>query len=321
MITVMEYRLRLLAGSVLALVSTAALVMAMDGLALGDTEKWLARAAGVALQVCLYLFARGSAGEKRLALVLLLVSVAATAAFMEYTWRQQQQATQQRQQVETASSWAVQQLQREVDELNRDIAMRLSLSERDTGSRYQTRGENRLDDELPGLKRQRDGKVADLQRLTVAPPAPPAGTVDAALADAPAPLRWAVFLGLALLLDGCAIMALATPRPQRPETAVSTGETAAEQGETDGETGGETVAEPVAAAMPAAPLAETTEDDPVQRVAQRIRAGHYGQQPVVRKILKEESIRHPVMKQVIELLMNEGALVKQGQKYQLVEVV
>ena len=82
----------------------------------------------------------------------LLVSVAATAAFMEYTWRQQQQATQQRQQVETASSWAVQQLQREVDELNRDIAMRLSLSERDTGSRYQTRGENRLDDELPALK-------------------------------------------------------------------------------------------------------------------------------------------------------------------------
>ena len=116
-------------------------------------------------------------------------------------------------------------------------------------------------------------------------------------------------------------MALATPRPQRAATGGVKGETVAEQGETAGETDGETVAEPVVAAMPAAPLAETTEDDPVQRVAQRIRAGHYGQQPVVRKILKEESIRHPVMKQVIELLMNEGALVKQGQKYQLVEVV
>ena len=316
--TTLDYYLRLLAGSVLALVSTAALVLALAGLVQSGTEQIMAMAAGISLQACLYLFARNNA-DRWISALLLAVSVAATVAFMEYAWQQQQAATATQQQQRNASSYRAQQLQRQIDDISQQISIRLQVSQRDTEGSYRTRGLTQLNDDIPRLTEQRETLLEQLATLTTAATAP-TGSMEAALSSAHWGFRIGVFVALALLLDYCAIRCLSTAKPERKKQEVIK----------EGRKPSAEAAKPEPALEPDAPennspeenrseLTVTEADPEVKRIAERVRSGSYGQKPIVRKIINEEGVRHPVVKQAFALLKAEGVLVKNGQRYELLE--
>ncbi len=310
--TIFDYYMRLLAGSILALVSTAALVLALAGLVQPGKEQIMAIAAGISLQACLYLFARNKA-DRWISALLLAVSVAATVAFMEYAWQQQQAETAMQQQQQSASSYRAQQLQRQIDDISQQISIRLQVSQRDTEGSYRTRGMTQLNDDIPRLTEQRETLLNQLANLTTGATTP-SGSMEAALGSAHWGFRIGVFIALALLLDYCAIRCLAT---EKSDVKKEERKPSAE------------AAKPEPALEPESPeeknlqenrLATVTEADPeVKRIAERVRSGSYGLQPIVRQIISEEGVRHPVVKQAFELLQDEGVLVKNGQRYELQE--
>ncbi|WP_257293663.1 hypothetical protein [Endozoicomonas sp. YOMI1] len=311
--TTLDYCLRLMAGSVLALVSTAALVLALAGLVQPGKEQIMAMAAGISLQACLYLFARNKA-DRWISALLLAVSVAATVAFMEYAWQQQQAATVMQQQQRNTSSYRAQQLQRQIDDISQQISIRLQVSQRDTEGSYRSRGLSQLNDDIPRLTEQRETLLQQLATLTTDTTAP-TGSMEAALGSAHWGFRVGVFIALALLLDYCAIRCLATVKPERKKQEVIK----------EGREPSAEAAKPEPALEPEItcenrPEPTVTEADPeVKRIAERVRSGSYGQQPIVRQIISEEGVRHPVVKQAFALLKAEGVLVKNGQRYELQE--
>ncbi|AMO55971.1 hypothetical protein GZ77_07295 [Endozoicomonas montiporae] len=333
--TILEYGTRILAGLVLAIVSTAALVLALAGMVSSPVEQGMAIAAGVALQICLYLFARNKK-DQWLSWVLLVVSVLATAAFMEYAWQQQRAGTVQQQQSATADNYVAQQLKQQIDDINRQMAIRLNVSERDTSGNFRTRGINQLDDEVSDLTEERNQLLSQLQEIETASATAPAGSMDAVVGNAPWLIRLVVFLALSLLLDYCTIRCLSTPMPERakkkkledteekksasteaakPETVLAEADSenadhpVEDKPEPTEETISETTIQPQALQI----------DETVQRIAQRVRNGEYGTQPVVRKIIDAEGVRHPVVKQAFDLLQTEGVLVKNGQRFELMK--
>ena len=333
--TLLEYGTRIVVGLVLAIVSTAALVLALVGMVTSPTEQGMAIAAGVALQFCLYLFARDKK-DQWLSWVLLVVSVAATAAFMEYAWQQQRAETAQQQQSATADSYIAQQLKQQIDDINRQMDIRLNVSERDTSGSFRTRGISQLDSEVASLTEERDQLLDRLQTIETVNATAPTGSIDAVVGWAGWEIRLLLFLALSLLLDYCTIRCLSTPMPERKKKDEKKDEAEEEKASTEAakpetvlaEAASENINHPVEdnPEPTEETISETTIqpqalqiDETVQRIAQRVRNGEYGTQPIVRKIIDTEGVRHPVVKQAFDLLLTEGVLVKNGQRFELMK--
>ena len=270
-------------GVILALVSTAALVFLLISLPLNEVEQVMAMAAGVALQACLYLFARSPlATLRRTALVLLVVSIAASAAFMEYAWQKQLTDNRQQASQQQSQSFQVQQLKREIAELNRQIDLMMLASEKDTKGVYTGRSDQRLA-KLDTVKQQRQQKTEALQQLQQLPPQTGAdsGSLQALLTGASQWLRLMVFGLLSGLIDYVALLALGM---NQPETELQQGETAPDT---------------------------ATETDWISLYQQRISSGELGEYPSQRQLTDE-------VKQAYDLLKQNGVLVKDGQRFRLV---
>ena len=280
-------------GAVLALVSTGALVLLLASLPMGRIETLMAGAAGVALQGCLYLFARGSGMTCRtLSVVLLAVSVAASVAFMEQAWRLYGEQAR-RQQVQAGDDdFLVRQLKQQLDSLQQAITVRLATAERDTGGRYTTRGLDQLDT-VRELEQQRGALLQQLrQSRQQAGDTAADGSLQALLDGAPRPVRLGVFSLLAVLVDLCALAALNRVRPV-PESVTGKDCRSTETDDT--------------------PLPQQEDGRcPIEQVEARILAGDFGNPPSKRMAESE-------IQQAFERLAEKGRLVKTGQRFELVE--
>ncbi len=336
--TLLEYGTRILVGMVLAIVSTAALVLALVGMVASPIEQAMAIAAGVALQFCLYLFSRDKK-DLWLSWILLVVSVSATSAFMEFSWQKQKAEALRQQQSATAGSYVAQQLKQQIDDINRQMDIRLNVSERDTSGQYRSRGISQLDSKVASLTEERNHLLSRLQAVETIVATVPTGTIDAVIGQAGWKIRLTLFFALSLLLDYCTIRCLSTRMPEikkeetaerkeKEEDSASTKDSKLKtvlaqsafenidsvKGNKFKQTG-QTVHENIT------PSQALQVSDAVQRVAQRVRSGEYGTQPIVRSIIVKEKVRHPVVKEAFDLLQTEGVLVKNGQRFKLMTVV
>lgn len=280
--TIKEYYLRWIAGLMLALVSTAALVLALAGLVQTPVERGMAIVAGIALQVCLFLFCRHKQ-DRPVGVLLMTVSVCATAAFMEYAWQLQRSATVQQTQASQSDDYQVQQMKQRIAELNRQIDIRLNVSDRDTSGNYRGRGLEALDTRVEEKTTERDRLLEQLKQIRVAVAVAPSGSIEAAINNTPDWMRWPVWLLLAWLLDYCAIRCFRTPQPE----LIIDEEEASEAPRTPPKP------DPLYASQK------------VLDIADRVRSGAYGQKPVV--------------KQAFKRLQEQGVLRRKGQGFELVD--
>ena len=56
-------------------------------------------------------------------------------------------------------------------------------------------------------------------------------------------------------------------------------------------------------------------------LAEKILAGTYGQPPAVRRIITEGNVRHQIAKKVLEYLVEQNKVKREGKQYQLVQSV
>ncbi|WP_067519582.1 hypothetical protein [Endozoicomonas ascidiicola] len=298
--TYTEYYTRWIFGLMLALVSTAALVLALAGLVQSPVEQGMAMVAGVALQACLFLFARRKQ-DRLIGLLLMGVSMFATAAFIEYAWQLQRSATAQQLQALQNDDFQVQQLKGQIAELNRQIDIRLKVSDRDTDGNYRGRGLSALDTSVEEKTARRDGLLEKLEQLKQASVSvAPSGSVEAAINNAPDWMRWPVWLVIAWLLDYCAIRCFQTPLPVKETKPAKTEKDNPLPDVQSGFT------------PPSFPF-----DEKVSLITERARSGAYGKRPVVREVMKKEGARHPVVKSAFNILLKEGSMRRQGQGFEL----
>ena len=282
-----------LAGYTLALVSTGALVVLLVSLPMGKVEKSLATCAGVALQVCLYLFSRTTTKRSRaMACILLLVSVTATAAFMEQAWQthisQQTLVNDSRQ----AESYQVQALRQSLNILDQQIRIRLDVSARDTSGSYRTRGLEELDN-VTDLQQQRTEVLQQLEQLQQQgiSTGAEAGSMQALLAGSNRNTRLALFALLALLIDLSALLAMGVQQPAAAD-------------------------KPQPEDQPEQPDDNTEQDEacPVGHLRDRILSGDFGNPPSQRQAVAE-------VKQAFDGLAEDGHLAKVGNRFELVNEV
>lgn len=275
-----------LMGLILATASTGALILTLQELVSGMAATILATGAGLALQICLYLFARHPGHRVRwFAHGLLGLSVLVTAWYMEDTWQQHQSEQLARQQQQAGDRFLVKQQQQQLNQLNQQIDILLASAEQDTGNQYRARGLNTLNN-LDDLYERRDSLLAVLQQQNHNAATELTGQTLFMHNDA---LRLSLFLALALMIDLAAIIALqpvTLTRQNQPE---------------------------------AVPQEITHDPQPsvLDQIMERIRNGNYGEFVPVKQIVESEAIRHPELKAGLEQLMTEGVISKVGNRYRL----
>ncbi len=278
--------LQKLMGLMLAAASTGALVITLQDLVSGLTATILATGSGLALQVCLYLFARHHNHRVRwFAHGLLGLSVLVTAWYMEATWQQHQSEQLTRQQQQAGDRFLVKQQQQQLNQLNQQIEILLASAEQDTGNQYRARGLNTLDN-LEDLYQRRDALLASLQQQNQGTATELNGQPLFVQNDT---LRLSLFLVLALMIDLAAIIAL-NPVPAMAASQEDDRNMSADP-------------EPI---KPPSPL---------ENILEKIRLGEYGEFVPVKQIIESEPIRHPELRSGLEQLLEEGVISKVGNRY------
>ena len=281
--------LQKLMGLMLAAASTGAMIITLQDLVSGLAATLPATGSGLALQVCLYLFARHPAHRVRwFAHGLLGLSVLVTAWYMEATWQQHQSEQRIRQQQQAGDRFLVKQQQQQLTQLNQQIDILLASAEQDTGNQYRARGLNTLN-ELETLYQRRDALLASLQQQNQQMATELTGQPLFVQNDA---FRLSLFLALALMIDLAAIIAL-QPEPIVQETKPP-------------------LPEPE---LILSDSATDPEPSPLEAILERIRKGHYGEFVPVKQIVESEPIRHPELKSGLEQLLDEGVISKVGNRY------
>lgn len=283
-------------GLILALASTGALILTLQELVNGMAATILATGAGLALQVCLYLFARHPVHRVRwFAHGLLGLSILVTAWYMEDNWQQHQSEQLVKQQQQAGDRFLVKQQQQKLNQLNQQIEILLASAEQDTGNQYRARGLNTLNN-LDDLYERRDALLAILQQQSHT--AATELTEQNLFMNNDA-LRISLFLVLALMIDLAAIIAL---QPISRTDNLLTSQTQFYDSESISQ--------------------HTQEDRPVDpehsvldQIMDRIRNGNYGEFVPVKQIVESEAIRHPELKAGLNQLLDEGVVSKVGNRY------
>ena len=283
-------------GLILALASTGALILTLQELVNGMAATILATGAGLALQVCLYLFARHPVHRVRwFAHGLLGLSILVTAWYMEDNWQQHQSEQLVKQQQQAGDRFLVKQQQQKLNQLNQQIEILLASAEQDTGNQYRARGLNTLNN-LDDLYERRDALLAILQQQSHT--AATELTEQNLFMNNDA-LRISLFLVLALMIDLAAIIAL-QPTSQSDNLLNSQSQFY----------GSESISQQVLEEHSSDP-----EPSVLNQIMDRIRNGNYGEFVPVKQIVESEAIRHPELKAGLNQLLDEGVVSKVGNRY------
>lgn len=304
----------------LCLVTLASAVLFWISMPTDLHGKVLAGVTATALEACKYSFFPagiyflkkrnlGGAALLIIGCVLVCISVAATAGFLENAYNQQTQSVQQNSLEYKTKTQQLNSLQQQIDTLNGLVAA-------DAQGSYRTRAiETAKQVEL--LEQQRDSALAEIKayRQTAH------GNAQALFHSLAIPLgvqpdtaRQGAFMGLAVIVDICAIAALLAltglgkkhtqePKPDWSEPPTNTATIEKKK------------------AVPVTKQTPTELNQQENELAEKILAGTYGQPPAVRRIIQEGNVRHQIAKKVLEYLVEQNKVRREGKQYQLVQTV
>lgn len=309
----------------LCLVTLASTVLFWSSMPTDLHGKVLAGITATALEACKYSFFPagvyylkkrnvGGAGLLLIGCVLVGISVAATTGFLSNAYNQQQQYTQQNSLEYQTKTQQLNSLQQQIDTLN-------SLVAADAQGSYRTRAIATAK-EVKILEQQRDNALAEIKayRQTAQGNAQSffAG-VAIPLGASPDAIRQSAFIALAIIVDICAIAGLLAlggigkkikpePKPIFSEPPTNTATI-----EKENQVPVKKPKEP--------PLAVVEFTETENQLAQRILAGEFGQPPAVRRIINEGGVRHHIAKKVLEYLVEQNKVRREGKQYQLMQAV
>lgn len=280
----------------------------------------LAGVTATALEACKYSFfpagiyylKKRNAGGLFLLLIgciLVCISVAAITGFLENAYNQQTQYAQQNSLEYKTKTQQLNSLQQQIDTLN-------SLVAADAQGSYRTRA-YAATEQVKVLEQQRDATLAEIKsyRQTAHGNAQSLfASLAIPLGASPEAVRQGAFMVLAVIVDICAIAGLLALTGMGKKSV------------------------PVIAPSPVKqPVIETTQPStksppnqqqksseltPIENeLAQKILTGTFGQPPAVRRIINEGNVRHHTAKKVLEYLVDQNKVRREGKQYQLVQAV
>ncbi len=304
----------------LCMVTLASTVLFWSSMPTDQTGKLLAAVTATALEACKYSFfpagvyylkKRNAGGALLLIIgvVLVGISVAATTGFLENAYNQQTQMVQQNSLEYQTKKQQLNSLQQQIDSLNNLVAA-------DAQGSYRTRAIETAK-QVKVLEQQRDNALAEIKgyRETAQGNAQSLFSVLAIpLGASPEAIRQGAFIGLAVIVDICAIAGLLAlggigkkskpePKPMWSEPPINTETIEREK------------------AVPVTKKNPTELNEQENELAKKILAGNYGQPPAVRRIIQEGSVRHQTAKKVLEYLVEQNKVRREGKQYQLVQAV
>lgn len=311
----------------LCMVTLASTVLFWSSMPTDQTGKLLAAVTATALEACKYSFfsagvyylkKRNAGGALLLIIgvVLVAISVAATTGFLENAYNQQTQSAQQNSLEYQTKKQQLNSLQQQIDSLNNLVAA-------DAQGSYRTRAIQTAKD-VKILEKQRDAALAEIKgyRETAQGNAQSLFSVLAIpLGASPEAIRQSAFIGLAVIVDICAIAGLLAlggmGKKSKPESNRIWGELTINT-----ETKKEPPPVPVVNQKPKEPTLVCVELTPNENeLAQKILGGEFGQPPAVRRIINEGNVRHQTAKKVLEYLVDQNKVRREGKQYQLVQAV
>ncbi len=304
----------------LCMVTLASTVLFWSSMPTDQTGKVLAAVTAIALEACKYSFfpagvyylkKRNAGGALLLIIgvVLVGISVAATTGFLENAYNQQTQSAQQNSLEYQTKKQQLNSLQQQIDSLNNLVAADAQGSFRTRA--IQTAAQVKI------LEQQRDNALAEIKgyRETAQGNAQSLFSVLAVpLGASPEAIRQSAFIGLAVIVDICAIAGLLALGGMGKKTAqVHTAQPLQPPPK---------AVEPAATkSQPAAQQKPVDLTAPENELAEKILAGTYGQPPAVRRIIQEGNVRHHIAKKVLEYLVEQNKVRRDGKQYQLVQSV
>lgn len=311
----------------LCMVTLASTVLFWSSMPTDQTGKLLAAVTATALEACKYSFfpagvyylkKRNAGGALLLIIgvVLVGISVAATTGFLENAYNQQTQSAQQNSLEYQTKKQQLNSLQQQIDSLNNLVAA-------DAQGSYRTRAIQTAKD-VKILEQQRDAALAEIKgyRETAQGNAQSLFSVLAIpLGASPEAIRQGAFIGLAIIVDICAIAGLLAlggmGKKSKPESKRILGELPVNI-----ETKDVPPPAPVVNQKPKEPPLVCVELTPNENeLAQKILSGEFGQPPAVRRIIQEGNVRHQSAKKVLEYLVKQNKVRREGKQYQLVQAV
>ncbi|UUA73072.1 hypothetical protein [Cellvibrio sp. QJXJ] len=304
----------------LCLVTLASAVLFWISMPTDLHGKVLAGVTATALEACKYSFfpagvyylkKRNAGGAALLIIgcVLVCISVAATAGFLENAYNQQTQSAQQNTLEYKTKTQQLNSLQQQIDSLNGLVAA-------DAQGSYRTRAIETAK-QVKLLEQQRDNALAEIKSYRQIAQ----GNAQALFSSLAIPLgvqpdaaRQGAFMGLAIIVDICAIAALLAlggmGKNSAPAPAMQPVQPPPKP------------ATPTAAKSPSAQQQKPADLTPGENeLAEKILAGTYGQPPAVRRIIQEGNVRHHIAKKVLEYLVEQNKVRREGKQYQLVQAV
>lgn len=311
----------------LCLVTLASAVLFWISMPTDLHGKILAGVTATALEACKYSFfpagvyylkKRNPGGMALLFIgcILVCISVAATTGFLENAYNQQTQYAQQNSLEYKTKTQQLNSLQQQIDTLNALVAA-------DAQGSYRTRAIETAK-QVKLLEQQRDNALAEIKsyrQIAQGNAQSLFATLSIPLGQSPEAVRQGAFMALAVIVDICAIAALLAlggmGKQSKPEPLPMWSEPPANT-----ETKKEPPLVPVANQKPKEPPLLCVELTPNENeLAQKILAGTYGQPPAVRRIINEGGVRHHIAKKVLEYLVEQNKVRREGKQYQLVQSV
>ena len=304
----------------LCLVTLASTVLFWSSMPTDTFGKALAGVTAAALEACKYAFFPagvyylkrrnpGGAGLLLMGVVLVGISVAATTGFLQNAYNQQAKAEQQNSLEYQTKKQQLDSLQQQIDTLNNLIAA-------DAAGSYRTRALQTAD-QVKKLEQARNQALADIKTYRESPQ----GNAQALFATwalplgtSPEALRQGAFMGLAVIVDICAIAGLLALGGLGNKTAQAEAAKAAKQSQQP-EPPTTTKPEPQQQPKPD-PLNERE-----QQIAAAIIAGKHGHPVSVRGVIAGEKASHATVSRVLQNLIEKNHVKRDGKKFHLTQPI
>lgn len=279
-----------------------------------EFDKWLIGSFVVGMEICKFTFFplavnqsfAWSAGLNLIASVLLLVSIVASVAFFETG------ASNSLMQAR-ASSEIYQSALSDVHSLDAQIASNNRAME--TFSRKQNFGTatTNINATLNELRAKRDRALVKLNSVVVSPTSGLHSmfkSVASFLSVSVSSVRFSAYLLAAIIIDVCGIMCLMQLTRSKPDVI----DIVAKPDVTHVATTKRNETKKIATTV-----TQQNQNELARKIKRDIANGVYTENPIMRRVMEAEGIRHQFLKPIVKELENEGVLIKVGKTYQLTE--
>jgi len=277
--------------------------------------KVLAGVTATALEACKYAFFpagvyyikkrnAGGLGLLVMGMVLLCISVAATTGFLENAYNQHTQSTQQNTLEYQTKKQQLNSIEKQIDTLN-------SLIAADAAGSYRTRALD-TSKKVKELEETRNTALAELKTYRETPQGNAQSffsVLSVPLGASPESVRHGAFIGLAVIVDICAISALLAlggmggkPSAEQPQKQTNAAPTNTQR---------------TSAKKPESKIEKLTERE--GELSKKVLSGFYGNPISVRNFIASAKIGFPTAKRVLDYLVENNQVKRNGKQFELVQ--